>query len=110
MGRRTPGARGLQATAPTRRYSDSQWLEPAAIIAGDFHPALKYAVHSLLAMRALRELQAHVASVDADDGETAKLARAFCELSAAAQPTPGVSEYRVIAPALAYECDVTVTL
>ena len=29
-----------------KEYDDSQWLTPETIIAGDFHPALKFAVHA----------------------------------------------------------------
>ena len=39
-------------------YLDSQWLRPDEILDGNFHPALKFAVSSLLSVRKLRQLQA----------------------------------------------------
>ncbi len=94
-----------------KEYADSQWIEPAAVVAGDFHPALKFAVRSLLAVRKLRELQRAVSAQPAcSDAEVAALAREFCALSADTTPPAGVSEYRVVAPALDYECEVAVTL
>ena len=39
-----------------KEYETSQWLEPESILAGHFHPALKFAVSSLLAANKMREL------------------------------------------------------
>ena len=93
-----------------KEYDESKWLEPDAILAGPFHPALKFAVSSLLGVRKLRALQAAVAASPADDAAIATLAREFCTLAAASSPPAGRSEYRVVAPALGYECDVTTAL
>jgi 8-oxo-dGTP pyrophosphatase MutT (NUDIX family) len=88
-----------------KEYVDSQWIAPDAILSGHFHPALKVAVRSLIAARKVRELEAAVAAA-ANDAAVAALAREFCALST--QPLPaGESEYRVVAPDLAYECGVT---
>jgi 8-oxo-dGTP pyrophosphatase MutT (NUDIX family) len=91
-----------------KEYDEFTWLEPDAILTGPFHPALKFAVSSLLGVRKLRALQAAVVA-SADDAAVAALARDFCALAAAPPPT-GKSEYRVVAPALGYECDVTTAL
>jgi len=90
-------------------YSDSQWIEPAAVLAGDFHPALKFAVSSLLAQQKLRALQEAVAAQPDNDAEIAAIARDFVALSKQGPPA-GTSEYRVVAPELQYECSVEVTL
>lgn len=37
-------------------YLDSQWLSPAAVLEGNFHPALQFAVSSLLAVLKLQAL------------------------------------------------------
>ena len=89
-----------------KEYDDSQWLEPETILAGDFHPALRFAVQSLLGVRKLAELQAAVAAQPDNDVEIAALARDLVRLT----KTPmaeGTSDYRVVAPALGYECAVT---
>uniref|UniRef100_A0A7S3EWQ6 Nudix hydrolase domain-containing protein n=1 Tax=Haptolina ericina TaxID=156174 RepID=A0A7S3EWQ6_9EUKA len=92
-----------------KEYLDSQWLPPSEILEGHFHPALKFAVQSLLTRRKLKELQTAVATVTDDDALIAKLAREFVAASTQ-QPPSGESDYKVIAPELQYECGVSVTL
>ena len=82
---------------------------PSEILEGSFHPALKYAVHSLLTRRKLRALQAAVANTPADDAAIAALAREFVQ-AAGQTPPAGESDYRVVAPDLQYECSVVTTL
>jgi len=99
---------------PTRAhllYPHLQWIQPSAILIGKFHPALKYAVASLLAGRKLDEMRAAVATSPAgDDATIARLAREFAALSSACEPAAGRSGYRVVAPQLQYEGGVEVTL
>ena len=82
---------------------------PTEILEGSFHPALKYAVHSLLTRRKLRALQAAVANKPQDDTLIAALAKEFVQASTETPPA-GESDYRVVAPALQYECSVVTTL
>ena len=91
-----------------KEYEASQWLEPQLILDGDFHPALKFAVRSLLSSRKYRELQEAVHAHPDNDVEVAQLARELVAL--AKDPPAGQSEYRVVAPSLQYECTVTTTL
>lgn len=93
----------------SREYIDSKWIEPVTILDGDFHPALKYAVHSLITRRKLKQLQAAVAGAPDDERRIAELAKEFCAL-AAHSPPAGESAYRVVAPALNYEGTVVTTL
>ena len=88
-----------------KEYEASQWLEPQAGVDGDFHPALKFAVRSLLASRKLAELRTAVAAHPDNDVEVAALARQLVALTDNAPA--GQSDYRVVAPALQYECAVT---
>lgn len=135
-----------------KEYETSQWLEPESILAGHFHPALKFAVSSLLAANKMRELtcarappltkiaSAHptplrrslptifnltyaltslvwrhrsaVHSHPSNDVEVARLARELVTLTSTGTGVgggvrEGTSEYRVVAPALQYECAVT---
>ena len=92
-----------------KEYESSQWLEPQAILDGDFHPALKFAVSSLLGSRKLQELTDAVNSHPSNDVEVAKLARELIALTASNPVREGTSEYRVVAPKLQYECDVEVS-
>ena len=87
-------------------YEDSQWLEPEAILAGSFHPALQFAVKSLLGTRALAKLQQAISEKPDNDVEIAALARELIKLTSS-RPPDGESAYRVIAPSLQYECGVT---
>ena len=89
-------------------YEASQWLEPEAILAGSFHPALQFAVKSLLGTRVLAKLQQAVQEKPDNDGEIAALARELVKLTAN-RPADGESAYRVVAPSLQYECGVTST-
>jgi 8-oxo-dGTP pyrophosphatase MutT (NUDIX family) len=89
-----------------KEYESSQWIEPKAVITGDFHPALRFAVQSLLGARKLNELQAAIATQADNDVEIARLARELVELTSGSVPN-GESDYRVRAPALQYECGVT---
>ena len=54
--------------------------------------------------------QAAVASQPDNAAEIAGLACDFVRLSRGANPPAGLSEYRVIAPELQYECSVDITL
>ena len=90
-----------------KEYTDAKWLPPAEILGGHFHPALKYAVASLLAAQKLAELRA---AAPGDDATLARLAREFSALADAAgaqAANDGAAAYRVVAPELSYECDVT---
>ena len=87
-----------------KEYETSQWMEPEAILAGNFHPALKFAVHSLLGVQKLSALRSAVESA-ADDAAIAGLAREFCALSAS--PPECANTYRLEAPALGYTTSVT---
>lgn len=89
-----------------KEYDDSQWLTPETIIAGDFHPALKFAVQSLLGARKLAELQSAVALNPDNHVEIAALAKDLVALSQA-RPPEGESAYRVRSTALQYEGVVT---
>ena len=91
-----------------KEYEASQWLEPETILAGDFHPALKFAVQSLLGARKFAQLKAAVAAAPDNHVEVAMLAREYVELTSG-RPPVGVSEYRVVAPKLQYEAAVTTT-
>jgi len=88
-----------------KEYTDAKWLPPAEILGGHFHPALKYAVGALLAGQKLAELRAAAAAAPADDAALARLAREFSALADAVGAPPAAA-YRVVAPELAYECDV----
>ena len=88
-----------------KEYEDAKWMEPKDILDGDFHPALKFAVRSLLGARKFGELQALVAASTDNHLEVATLARELVALTA--DPAVGESEYRVVAPSLQYECAVT---
>lgn len=90
-----------------KEYSDSQWLEPEVILAGSYHPALQFAVQSLLGSRVLSQLQQAVAEKPDNDIEIAALAKQLVRMTTAARPADGVSAYRVVAPELQYECTVT---
>ena len=95
-----------------KEYTDAKWLPPAEILGGHFHPALKYAVASLLAAQKLAELRAACERGDdtSDDATLARLAREFSALADAAgaqAANDGAAAYRVVAPELSYECDVT---
>ena len=89
-------------------YEASQWLEPEAILDGSFHPALQFAVQSLLGTRALAKLQQAVQEKPDNDVEIAALARELIGLTSK-RPADGESAYRVVAPSLQYECSVTST-
>jgi hypothetical protein len=88
-----------------KEYESSQWIEPQSVLDGDFHPALQFAVRSLLATRKLSELRQ---MVGLDDAEVAKVARELVALTA--NPPVGQSDYRVVAPALQYECAVETSI
>lgn len=90
-----------------KEYETSQWLEPDAIVSGDFHPALKFAVHSYMASLKFDELQQAVLGHPDNDVEVAKLARDLVGLTRALPVHEGASDYRVRAPRLQYECAVT---
>lgn len=45
-----------------KEYETSQWMAPQEILDGDFHPALQFAVRSLLARRKWAELQTAAAA------------------------------------------------
>ena len=71
------------------------------ILGGHFHPALKYAVASLLAAQKLAELRA---AAPGDDATLARLAREFSALADAAgaqAANDGAAAYRVRRPSLA---------
>lgn len=89
-----------------KEYSDSQWLEPETILSGHYHPALQFAVKSLLGTRTLRQLQQAVAEKSDNDVEIAALARELVRLTAE-RPADGESAYRVVSEELHYECTVT---
>ena len=87
-----------------------RWITPDELLAGHFHPALKYAVASLRAAEKLRELQAAVAASPDNDAAIAALAREFAALASGVAPPAGTSDYRVKSDALKYECEVEVSL
>ena len=87
-------------------YDDSQWLPYAAIIDGDFHPALKFAVQSLLGARKLAELQSAIESNPDNHIEIAALAKELVATSSV-RPPEGESAYKVRSAALQYEGTVT---
>jgi len=91
-----------------KEYEASQWITPQAILEGDFHPALKFAVQSLLSARKYSELQAAVSSAPDNHIEIARIARELVEMTT--DPTVGVSNYRVIAPSMQYEGAVSTAL
>jgi hypothetical protein len=91
-----------------KEYEASQWVEPQSIVMGNFHPALKFAVRSLLAARKFSELKAAVVAAPDNYVEVAKLAIELVALTADAPE--GESDYRVVAPSLQYECAVTTML
>ena len=91
-----------------KEYEASQWLEPQVILDGDFHPAVKFATRALLASQKWAELRAAIAAHPSNDVEVAALARQLAAL--AADPPAGTSDYRVVAPALQYECGVDTAL
>lgn len=91
-----------------KEYEASQWIEPEAVVDGDFHPALKFAARSLLSSRKWSELRAATVTHPSNDVEVAALARELMALTAEA--SPGQSDYRIVSPALQYECTVTTTL
>mmetsp|Transcript_4178 Transcript_4178/g.9124 ORF Transcript_4178/g.9124 Transcript_4178/m.9124 type:complete len:233 (-) Transcript_4178:351-1049(-) len=90
-----------------KEYETSQWIDPQAILDGHFHPALQFAVRSLLARRTWDSLQMAVLG-KSSDAEVAALAREL--VATAVNPQVGTSEYRVLAPALQYECAVDTTV
>jgi len=94
-----------------KEYETSAWVEPAAILAGSYHPALQFAVKSLLARLKLEELAAVVAAHPANDvlscDAIAKAARELIDVQRECTLAEGTSAYRVVAPKLQYECDVT---
>ena len=78
---------------------------------GHYHPALKHAVRSLLQVRKLDELKRAV-EAGSNDSAVAALARELCSMADEVDPpavnhTAAVDAYRVVAPALNYECGVT---
>ena len=91
-----------------KEYEASQWVEPQSIVMGNFHPALKFAVRSLLAARKFSELKAAVVAAPDNYVEVSKLAIELVALTADAPE--GESDYRVVAPSLQYECAVTTML
>jgi len=93
-----------------KEYETSQWMAPQEILDGDFHPALQFAVRSLLARRKWAELQTAAAAerTPSNDAEVASLTRELITLTA--DPKVGTSGYRVVAPALQYECAVQTML
>lgn len=93
-----------------KEYETSMWITPDELLAGHFHPALKYAVASLRAAEKLRELQAAVAASPDNDAAIAALAREFAALASGVAPPAGTSDYRVKSDALKYECEVEVSL
>ena len=140
-----------------KEYETSQWVEPEAVLAGHFHPALKFAVRALVVSEKMEELRAAAAlgpsarslgissvAVGAlaaqalsaksrggiglllaaaigcaalplfahavQSAKVAALARELVAESADGAVAEGTSEYRVKAPKLEYECDVTTHL
>ena len=91
-----------------KEYETSQWLEPTMILDGHFHPALKFAVRSLLAQQKMEALKKAVLH-KADDGEVASPAKELVQRAQADPKQAGESDYKVIAQKLQYECNVTTT-
>lgn len=89
-----------------KEYDDSQWLAPETILSGDFHPALQFAVQSLLSARKLSELQAAVTLQPDNHVEIAALAKELVALTQS-RPPEGESKYRVRSAAMQYEGIVT---
>ena len=58
-------------------YTDGQWKTHDEILDGNYHPALKYAVGSMLAMGALTDLDGYEREGDGSDEELARLTRLF---------------------------------
>ena len=58
-------------------YTDGQWKTHDEILDGNYHPALKYAVGSMLAMGALADLDGYEREGDGSDEELARLTRLF---------------------------------
>ena len=81
-----------------KEYETSQWVEPALILEGEYHPALKFAVQSLLGSTKLHELTAAVQMHPSNDVEVARLARELVALTTSDHACEGTSAYRVVAP------------
>lgn len=87
-------------------YSDSKFVPLRDIEGGDYHPALKFAVGSLIAYQK-HQLLRDAVEAGHDDASVAAIAREFIAL----QPTApqGESQYRIRAPRLGYEAGVVVS-
>ncbi|KAL3816486.1 hypothetical protein ACHAXA_005842 [Cyclostephanos tholiformis] len=57
-------------------YSEGTWKSPAEILDGRYHPALKYAIGSMLAMEALEDVE-RCEGLGGTDEELARLTRVF---------------------------------
>mmetsp|Transcript_7859 Transcript_7859/g.21426 ORF Transcript_7859/g.21426 Transcript_7859/m.21426 type:complete len:233 (+) Transcript_7859:53-751(+) len=76
-----------------KEYADSKWMEPQAVLAGDFHPALKHACANLLKRDAYTRLAALAAEPVSSDSD-AKVAAAAREMLAIDVPiSSGTSSY-----------------
>eukprot|EP00927_Polykrikos_kofoidii_P051548 TRINITY_DN45342_c0_g1_i1.p1 TRINITY_DN45342_c0_g1~~TRINITY_DN45342_c0_g1_i1.p1 ORF type:complete len:239 (-),score=39.70 TRINITY_DN45342_c0_g1_i1:94-810(-) len=94
-----------------KEYSESDWKSPNEILEGNFHPALKFAVHSLLTNRKLDDLKQAVATGE-DDHEVAKFAKDFISMTQKGDSLlqEGPSDYLLENKELCYETTVEVKL
>lgn len=80
--RLTDDAEVARVVLDPNEYADGRWMSHDEILNGNYHPALKYAVGSMLAMEALADLDRYEdENGDDDDGssdeELARLTRTF---------------------------------
>ena len=93
-----------------KEYFESKWVPIDSVLHGDYHPALKFAVRSLVASVKLRQLRIDVETLSKSqnaDALIANRARELVSFLAGMTPQPGVGDYRVRAPHLDYEAEVT---
>lgn len=88
-------------------YCESEWKLPSEILGGNYHPALKYAVGSMLAGEALEELVS-CEEMGGNDADIAKLSREFLnKRKAVDEIMKNSSEYKLDSKELNYQTTVT---
>jgi hypothetical protein len=65
-----------KVTLDPGEYSEGSWKSPSEILEGNYHPALKYAIGSMLAMEALEDVERCEGGGGTDE-DLARLTRVF---------------------------------
>jgi hypothetical protein len=82
-------------------YCDSKWVEPAEILKGNYHPALRYAVANMLATDAFDTMEECDAR-GGNDAELAQLTREFIKRTREAKEVLERKDYKLDSKELNY--------